>query len=722
MVAIVAPAGYGKTTLLAQWKQRENRPVAWLSVDRDDNDPATLLVHLVAAVRRAGMATDLRVPDYPRTPDRVVSHGVARLASLLDSAGTSGVLMLDHVESIRSRGANDLIGDLVAQLPPGVQVAVASRARIRLPLPSLRAQGALFEITAPDLAMDRREASGLLDGAGVEVGEALDELIRGTEGWPTGLYLAGQAISSGSSRDTALGIRGTDRYLADYLWNEVLDHFSAARIAFLTRTSILDRFSGPLCDAVLGAADSARTIERLERSNLLIVPLDRSREWYRYHHLLRDVLQAELIRREPEIVPRLHVRAAEWFDAHGMPESAVAHAQAVGDTDLVARIVERVAHISYGLGKAATVFGWLRWFEQHAERIDRYPAIAALGALGHALAGDEKGADRWGAVLFAARHVADGDAMPASGRVLQALLARDGTRQIRANTRAVRQAVPSANGWLPAALTLEGFSHLWDGDSDRADSLFEQAAPTGEWFLELPAATLALAGRAVIAIGRGDWQAADTYVARSQELIQEHGLHRYLTSGLSYAVVARCAVRRGDIAGGRRLLARIATVRRLLTSATPGISVQTLLELAKAYCELADIAGTREVLREASGILAKRPDLGDLPNQYREIKTRLDTLAAAIVGAPALTAAELRLLPWLATYLSFSEIGERLHVSRHTVKTQAMSIYRKLGASSRSGAVQRATELGLQAGLLDNAALNGGTDRSSTTVRLGYRP
>lgn len=316
----------------------------------------------------------------------------------------------------------------------------------------------------------------------------------------------------------------------------------------------------------------------------------------------------------------------------------------------------------------------------------------------HALAGDEKGADRWVSVLLTSHGDADGDDPSRAGRLLRAILARGGTGQMRADARAVRQAEPPDPEWLPAALALEGLSYLWDGDSDRADSLFARAAAAGEWFLGLPAATVALAARGVIAIGRGDWNAADGLVARSQELIREHGLERYPTSGLSFAVATRCAAHRGDIDGASRLLSRAATIRPLLTTATPGISVQTLVELAKAHSELSDIAGVRLVLRETFDILAKRPNLGLLSRQYDEIKSRLGAMATTTVGASALTTAELRLLPFLATHLSFPEIGERLYVSRHTVKTQAMSIYRKLGASSRSEAVRCATESGLLGG------------------------
>lgn len=693
-VTIVAPAGYGKTTLMTLWKEHDTRPTAWLAVDRHDNDPAALLTNIVAALRHAELMTGTH-PDDIRVPSELVTtHGVARVVHALESNGASGALMLDHLENLRSRASNDVISELAARLPPAIQLVIASRTSVRLPVAVLRAQGALLELTSTDLAMDEVDARALLEQAGVDVGDDLGEAVTRTEGWPAGLYLVGLAIKSGSSRQSALHIGGNDRFLADYLREEVLGHLSDARVSFLIRTSILERFCGPLCDAVLGSTGSARIIERLEGSNLLIVPLDRTRDWYRYHHLLRDFLRAELVKREPDLVAGLHASAADWFDANGMPETAIMHAQAADDGDKVASIVGRVARATYGVGRAETAFEWLSWFEQTG-RIARYPQITALGAWARVLSGDEAGMERWANALITNADISGNGHLPPSGRLLEAILTRAGTSRMRADARAARLASAADSEWLATAFTLEGLSDLWDENFERADSLFVRAVSAGESFFGLPAATMALASRAVIAIGRGDWDQADQLVTRARALIRERRIDHYITSGLTFAVSSRCSAHRGDLDGARRLLAKAVTIRPLLSAAAPGISVQTLLEMARAHLGLSDVSGARTVVREAGDILARHPDLGLLPTQLDEIKARLDTLTAGAVGATALTTAELRLLPFLVTHLSFPEIGERLYVSRHTVKTQAMSIYRKLGASSRSEAVQRATESGL---------------------------
>ena len=209
---------------------------------------------------------------------------------------------------ITNRECIDTITELALSFPAGSRFAIASRDTLSLPAARLRAHGGIIEIGADDLAMSEREAAVLLGGAGVGVGAYdVDALVQRTEGWPAGLYLAALAMRAGSPRaEAGFSVTGDDRFVGDYLRSELLDRVSRAEVTFLTRTSILDRMCGGLCDAVVGRTGSSRTLESLESRNLLVVPLDRRREWYRYHHLFRELLHAELTRREPELVARLH--------------------------------------------------------------------------------------------------------------------------------------------------------------------------------------------------------------------------------------------------------------------------------------------------------------------------------------------------------------------------------------------------------------------------------
>jgi LuxR family transcriptional regulator, maltose regulon positive regulatory protein len=205
----------------------------------------------------------------------------------------------------------------------------------------------------------------------------------------------------------------------------------------------------------------------------------------------------------------------------------------------------------------------------------------------------------------------------------------------------------------------------------------------------------ALAERAVVAIGRGEWGDAEVFTEQALGVVRDGHLDDYGPSAMVHALVARTAAHRGDLLRARESLGRAARLRPQLTYAVPFLAVQTLLELGRAYLAVADAAGARVVLREAGNILRRRPDLGSLPREAKELRSTLDTLRVEAVGASSLTTAELRLVPLLSTHLSFREIGERLNVSRHTVKTQAISVYRKLGVASRSEAIERVQAIGL---------------------------
>ncbi len=318
VVSVVAPAGYGKTSLLTQWSARTPRAVAWISLDRDDNDPAVLLACLGAALAGIGPVDDglVRATSWPGLS--VAAAVARRAATALAALGEPVTVVLDHAEVLVSPDARDVVGELAVRLPPNAQLAVASRDAPPLPLGLLRAQGAVLEIGIDDLVMDAAEARELLDGVGDELaGTDAEDVVRRTEGWPVGIYLAALALRAGRGRSAAaVSFRGDDRAVADYLRSELLARVSPDRRSFLTRTSVLDRMCGPLCDAVLSRKRSSRMLEELEGSNLMLVPLDRRREWYRYHRLFQDLLHAELLRDEQDVIVDLHRRAAAWCEAN----------------------------------------------------------------------------------------------------------------------------------------------------------------------------------------------------------------------------------------------------------------------------------------------------------------------------------------------------------------------------------------------------------------------
>jgi LuxR family maltose regulon positive regulatory protein len=697
IISIVAPAGYGKTTLLAQWAQRRGAPVAWISCDDGDNDRAVLLTSLAAAVAR--------VAPIDTSVFRMLASGgaltvVARFMAAISATESPVALALDHAEAITEPDCLDTLAEFALRLPSGWQLAVASRHSLPLPVARLRAHGRLLEVGANDLAMSPAEAGSLLEGAGLQLPEAgVAELVERTEGWPTGLYLAARAIRAGTpQRETGFASTGDDRHLRGYLRSELLDRASPAELSFLIRTSVLDRMCGPLCDAVLGRSGSARVLERLERQNLLVVPLDRRREWYRYHQLFQQLLRSELGRREPELIRGLHSRAAFWFEASGMPEAAVGHAQAGGDTDQVARLVLDLAQPVWASGRVDTVQHWMAWFERE-RALERYPAIAVHGALIFALIGQPEDAERWAAVArrgSPAGTLPDGSTMQSLLAYLRAILAGDGVEAMRRDARASLDGLSATSPYRPTMRHTEGISYLLVGRPEQADPILAEAFEDAIATPALPLAALVLAERSIAAIDQHDWSQAGEHTDQALDIVRDGQFEHYWTSALVFATAARAALHRGEPRQARQLVAEAARLRPLLNYALPVVSVQALLELATAFAGLGDAGGADAVLLQVEDILRKRPRLGVLPERAEQLRSTLDILARETTGASSLTAADLRLLPLLPTHLSLTEIGGRLQVSRHTVKTQAGSVYRKLGVSSRGEAVTRARDLGLQ--------------------------
>ena len=430
---------------------------------------------------------------------------------------------------------------------------------------------------------------------------------------------------------------------------------------------------------------------------LLGVPLDRHREWYHYHHLFHDLLGAELERREPELIQHLQARAAAWCEANGLPELAIDHAQAAGDADRAARLVESLAFPAYASGRAQTARRWFRWFEDQG-LLERYPLIATQGAFLQMLAGRPEDIERWAAAAergLATKGFAHSSTMEPWLALLRALLGRDGVDQMRADAQAAVAGLAPGSPWSATALLLEGVAEVLAGEADRADPILAHAAEVATHLGALPAAVAALAQRALVAIARQDWIQAETLAERALQIARAGELNDYEMSPLLHAVAARTALHRGDLPRAQDHLARAAHLRPRLTSALPHRAVQVLLELARAHLALTDVAGARALLREARIILHQRPDLGALPAQAAQLQSKLDRLHKTTTSATTLTSAELRLLPLLSTHLTFREIGERLCLSHHTVKSQAMSIYRKLGVTSRGQAIQRVQQTGL---------------------------
>ena len=399
IVSVVAPAGYGKTTLLSQWAERDGPAFAWVSVDERDNDPKVLLSYVAAALERVA-PVDARVFEALASRSSVPGSVVPRLASAFASMTVPVVLVLDDVHLLSNRQCRAALSVLAEHVPDGSRLVLAGRDEPPLRVARLRAEGRIAEIGPGDLAFTSAEAAALLRGAGTALGNGEVEVLhRRTEGWPVGLYLAALYLREGGSLGgAAVSFGGDDRLVSEYVESEFLERISRRQRVFLTRTAVLERMSASLCEEVLQAPGSAAALAELAGSNLLLVPLDRRGQWYRYHHLFRDMLLAELERTEPGLIPVLRRRAARWCLRNNLPEEALEYSMAAGDVDTAARLVEQLWLQADHQGRYATIQRWLRWLEARGgiEGNLMLAVVAAFAAMG---VGRPAEAERWADVV-----------------------------------------------------------------------------------------------------------------------------------------------------------------------------------------------------------------------------------------------------------------------------------------------------------------------------------
>ncbi len=708
VVSVVAPSGYGKTTLLSQWAEGSGQAFAWVSVDEGDNDPKVLLTYVAKALD-AVEPIDGRVFDALGSAGSSVPGSVVpRLGSALAGMSSPVVLVLDDVHVLHDRECRAALSVLADHVPDGSRLVLAGRAGPPLRVARLRAEGRIVEIGPEELSLTAGEASLLLRDAGLVLGEQdVAALHRRTEGWPAGLYLAALYLREGGPlASAAVSFGGDDKLVSEYVESEFLARISRRQRAFLTRTAVLERMCGPLCDAVLEQGGSAAVLADLERSNMLLVPLDRHKEWYRYHHLFRDMLLAELHRLEPELMPVLYRRAAQWHEDHGAPGEALGYWMKAGEVQATARLAATLAFPAYQRGRAATAERWFGWLEDHGA-LEHHPAVAVLAAMVPAMTGKPADAERRAAVAergagpaergAAAAGLPDGSS-PAEPRLalLRALLCRDGADQMRADAELAAQTLAAGSFWRASALLFLGMAHLMTGDPDQADAVFEDQLAEAPAAGGMIGACIALSQRSLLAIGRGDWDLAGRHLSQARAVARDAHLEDYPPVAIMHAAAARMALHQGDRPGADTELTRAQRLRPALTYAVPHLAVQARTELTHAHLALADLAGARTLMRETDQILRRRPALGVFTRQAGHLRTELSRARGpAALGASALTAAELRLLPLLATHLSFPEIAEQMFLSRNTVKSHTNSIYRKLGTSTRSQAVTRSRQLGL---------------------------
>jgi LuxR family maltose regulon positive regulatory protein len=709
IVSVITPAGYGKTMLLSQWARGNGQAFAWVSADERDNDPKVLLTYVAEALDAIEPVGDGVFDALASPASSVPGSVVPRLGSAFAGFATPVVLVVDDVHLLRNPECRAALSVLADHVPRGSRLVLAGRDQPPLPVARLRAEGRILEIGPGDLALTVQEAARLLRDAEVTLGpEEVAALHQRTEGWAAGLYLAALAIRAGGSPGSVASSGGADLFVAEYVESEFLDRISQRQRDFLIRTAVLERMCGPLCEAVLRLPESAADLRDLARSNVLLVPLDHRGEWYRYHHLFRDMLLAQLQRLEPQLIPVLRRRAADWCLRNDLPEAALEYSMAAEDVDEVAHLVEGIWRQADSEGLTTIRQQWIQWLDDR-NGMQGHPLLAVQAAWLAAYSGRVMEAERWAdAVDHWQRQEAERAPDPTAAAWAAAFRAhscRHGVEQMRADADEFARAI-AVQGAItgqapfakPRAPLLQGIARILCGDLEDGESFLEKAISTEDAGAPEVRAR-ALCQRSLLAMARHEWKAADAFACQARAALRAGRVEDAYVTSLVCAVRARVAAHRGDSALAREQLVRAQRLRHLLTCAFPVIAVQTRIELARVHLALADLAGARTLMREIDELLAQRPDLGTLVDEAAALRVQLSRQrGASTPEASALTAAELRLLPLLSTHLTAAEIAAELFLSPHTIKAEVKSIYRKLGASSRNQAIARARELGLLEG------------------------
>jgi LuxR family transcriptional regulator, maltose regulon positive regulatory protein len=679
VVLVTAPPGYGKTSLIEDWSERDGRLFVWVGAARNEDTPA-FARRLTSSVL-AGVRTGAR-----RRGGTAVTavQSVAEAARILAVSQVPVVVVVDDIDLLSTDDGAAMLMRFADELPAGSQLVLAGRSTAALPVARWRASGRLFELTTDDLRFTNREAGALFRGTGVLLPQRLlSALNEKLEGWPAGLYLAASALRSPGVDVDALLERGLEPAL-EYLRNEVVAALPEADLDFLMRVAVLERLCPGLCDAVVGAPHSERVLERLERTNLFVAPIDRERRWYRIHSVLRDVLIDELERRAPGAALALHRRAAAWCVEHGETELALEHARAGDDIEQLLDVIEHRAVPFIPAAHPATVARWLKPLDDEAI-LARRPTVAGIGALAWALLGRPEEAERW---LGAA------ETQQQPPVLLQSLIAPRSAADIRLAAELALASLELGSLWRAPLLVVLASAHVLEGDAAAADAALEEAADAAAAGGDRTVEVIAVGQRCLLATSLGDWARADLLAGAARLALADAHLEDHGAAVFALAASARTALRHGNWAALRSDLEQAQARLPQVTYVLAFYAVSLRLEFARIQLALGDGQAARNLLREIDDVYARRPQLGVLVDEVASFRSDLERTDREMA---TLTAAELRLLPLLTTHLSFREIADRLFVSRNTVKTQAISVYRKLGVSSRGEAIDRASGLGLVA-------------------------
>src|SRR5829696_1203570 len=702
-----APTGYGKTTLLAHWRQVEEAevPFAWVSLDEQDNDPIRLWRHIVEALRQVvpeaeDFGADALV-GMSAGGQGIVEAILPTLINALAEVPQRVVLVLDDYQSVTEVDSHESVSFFVEHLPENVHLVISSRSDPSLPLGLLRARREMNELRTEQLAFSEEEAACLLnEQMGLDIGpDDLSVLLERTEGWPAGLYLASLSLQNKEDKHAFIeSFRGSDRYIVSLLGEEVLAGLTEEVREFMLETSVLRTMTAPLCDAVTGKEGSGQVLRELARSNLFVVSLDEQGEWYRYHHLFSELLLYELKNSRPDLVPTLHKRARVWLEGAGFFEGAIRQAITATDYERAGLLVARHWYGNAVAGQAATVQRWLASLPE--EVITHDAALALVKAWICALGGQREESASFLALAESIPHegpLPDGTASVESGvAILRATFGYGGVQSMVEVAR--RAAVLEPGGGSPWAALVRftlGSSLYLSGEASQARKPLEEALVLAE-DSERVVRMVTLAFLSLVATDEGHLEEAESRARAAYALVERLRPYGIPQTSVASIALGRTLVEHGKLEEAEKELESGLSARRRLPSLSPWPTLIGLLAIAPVRAERGDRAGGRAALAEAGAILEAYPDAGMFPEllerQERKLRARKPREGQL---DKELTESELDVLRLLGGDLSTRQMAQSLYVAPSTVRTQVKSIYRKLGVSSRGEAVEEAHARGL---------------------------
>ena len=699
LVLLAAPPGFGKTTLLAQWREVDGRAFACVSLDRGDNDPVTLWHYIVEAIRHAVPEWgDAALSALRRPRSDVVDAVVPTVLRDLEAISEKLVLVLDDYHEITNRSCHDSLNLFLERMPSNVTLALGTRSDPPIPMGRLRALEELLELRAVDLGFTESESATFLNEI-LHLGlpaELLDALHERTEGWPVGVHLAAMSLPQEADRAGFVArFGGASRHIVDYLTEVVLDTLTEEQHQFLLETSVLDTMCGPLCDAATGRQSSADVLVELERANLFLIPLDDRREWYRYHELFADVLRNRLLRWDPELARVVHERASEWLGREGYRYEAVRHAVAAGARESATTLVLEDWRPSLEQDDAvATV--------RQLEELPGPPDVAHDPRLAVARAWALSVLDRREdslAALESAESTRSERPMPC-GLPFEAATALiracfpwgDAARMLGAAERASELLDDTFSIGRPVSLLALGWARRVTGEHEAARAALEQAAFLAARSEQWLVAGIAKAMLARITLETDDVEAAVSAAGRALSTLEVHGVADEPGAGIAHVALGAALARGGELEEAAELLGR--GVANLRARGQPLDIADALLVSAPVRRALEGPTPARARLEEVRELLASCPDPGVLSTHLVEVAHTLTPAHRRIEGDSDLTERELEVLRYLAEGLSKREIGKELYLSFNTIHSHTKSIYQKLRVSSREDAIARARELG----------------------------